>query len=274
MPANPAMPTTIPMCGDALDTRFASSHVSQMLPSGKPSAAAIQMWKAAGLGQADPRLASQISPDDLPQGGAKLVTTAAISGLPGLECRALAMPTKDLTIQQIRENYRDSAHQSPPPPHDAKHNLVDVAASGPLMAMQSPTRHDDVLKEFHGGLPMGQAPLPTHIPSMAPVVSSGNSSAPIVNETELHILLENFCQSLYMGNQSGSSSFGSVVLDVGAILPGAMIEMSRQGASLQVRLYASDQQTLLVMQREREKLNASLTASTNLVVKVDAIARG
>jgi hypothetical protein len=281
MPANPATPTAIPMRSDAPDIHSASPHVPHMLPPGKPSAAAIELWKAAGQrqGQEDPGLANQAAPDAMPQGDTTPGTSTTITGLPGLDYRALATATKDLTIQQFRESYRDSYHQSLPTRHEqhaAKQTSIDVLAPESPMGMgaPAPALHEEVLKGLPDGLAAGQAPLPMLNPSMAPAVSSANSSASTVNEAELHTLLENFCQSLYMGNQSGSNSFGSVVLDVGAILPGAMIEMSRQGASLQVRLYASDKETLLVMQREREKLNASLAASTNLVVRVDAIARG
>ncbi|PFH08648.1 hypothetical protein BCF11_1015 [Collimonas sp. PA-H2] len=279
MPAYPALPNATPICSDAPDSHSASSHASYMLPPGKPSAAAIQLWKAAGHGQKDSGLANQLAPDDMQQSDTEPVTAAPISGLPDLDYHALARATKDLTIQQFRESYRDSYRQNPSPQHEqhaAKPTVIDVAVPESPMGMGPPSAasHEDVLKGLPGGFPVAQAPLPTLNPPMAPAASSANGAAPIVNEAELHALLENFCQSLYMGNQSGSNSFGSVVLDVGAILPGAMIEMSRQGASLQVRLYASDKETLLVMQREREKLNASLAASTNLVVKVDAIARG
>lgn len=101
-----------------------------------------------------------------------------------------------------------------------------------------------------------------------------NVSMPItVNETELQNLLEKFCNTLYLNPKAGLSNLNNIVLDVGRSLPGTMIEISQQGAFLNIKLYSSDLETLRVMKRDKDKLSNGLSESTNLVVRVETVFR-
>lgn len=117
-------------------------------------------------------------------------------------------------------------------------------------------------------------PLAANIAQPISTDTGTHVSAPVtVNETELQNLLEKFCNTLYLNPNAGLSNLNNIVLDVGRTLPGTMIEISQQGAFLNIKLYSSDQETLRAMKRDREKLSDGLSASTNLVVRVETIFR-
>ena len=114
------------------------------------------------------------------------------------------------------------------------------------------------------------APLAAPMPSAA---DSPDTTRPTPDQQELTDLLQSVCSKLYVGQPDTSADKGHVMLDVGSMLPGSMVEVARNGAFLHVRLHAVDRRTLQILERSRDRLMEGLSESTDLVVRVDMDSR-
>lgn len=112
---------------------------------------------------------------------------------------------------------------------------------------------------------MGNWPLATPAPA-----TDAKLATPA--HQEVADLLQHFCNNLFV-TEAGRADQGRVMLEIGASLPGAMVELVRNGAFLHVRLHATDRKTLQILERSRGGLIENLSDSTHLVVTVDAVSR-
>ncbi|MET0357590.1 MAG: hypothetical protein ABW044_12490 [Cellvibrio sp.] len=200
----------------------------------------------------------------------------------------------EATIQQLKENYwqtKDSgvflgSGNLQEQPHTKNHVGISLTLGETKSTSENQTSDflkntdstsSDSAEKWSQKEKVPEAPvnaLAANIQQQLSTDTTTNVSMPVtVNETELQNLLEKFCNTLYLNPKAGLSNLNNIVLDVGRSLPGTMIEISQQGAFLNIKLYSSDLETLRVMKRDKDKLSDGLSESTNLVVRVETVFR-
>jgi hypothetical protein len=245
----------------------------------RAGAQAMGRWNAAWLGQQGSSL----------EGNATLMNVQfAQAGLAGPEQEAVGKTQagenvstyqehQETSVQQLRQNYRDHQAEGPARQTDSVKRPEEAAEQGSAMSAmkrdagreqaESQAQPPEAAIGAAGALP---APAALQATENAPLLASASNSA----EQDLHTLLENACQSIYLQSQAGGAGLNNIVLDIGNVLPGALVEIRKQAGSLQVRLFAADLDTLGLMQKEREDLASDLSALTRQQVRVEAVFRG
>lgn len=122
-----------------------------------------------------------------------------------------------------------------------------------------------------GGVPRGAGFL---LPASAHEVDAqaGAARADAAQNEEVAALLQHFSANLYVAD-SQKPGMGHIMVDLGAALPGASVEMTRDGVFLNVRLHAADDAMLRQMRGGSARLLDALNESTGLVVRLDLVQR-
>ena len=94
-----------------------------------------------------------------------------------------------------------------------------------------------------------------------------------LHQQELTDLLQSVCSKLYVAQAGMHAGKDHVMLDVGSMLPGSMVEMTRNGVFLHVRLHAADRKALQILERSGDRLMEILSKSTDLMVRLDMVSR-
>ncbi len=84
---------------------------------------------------------------------------------------------------------------------------------------------------------------------------------------DLRQLLEDVCSSLHLAAERADC--GHMLIGLGSALPGATVELRRDGAFLQVRLRATDPAVLALMRRQRDTLMTMLRQASSLDVDLE-----
>jgi len=122
-----------------------------------------------------------------------------------------------------------------------------------------------------GGVPRGAGhlvPASVHQVDAQAGAALGNGA----QNDEVASLLQHFCANLYVAD-SQKAGMGHIMVDLGAALPGASVEMTRDGVFLNVRLHAADDTMLRLMRGGSARLLDALNKSTGLEVRLDLVQR-
>jgi hypothetical protein len=114
--------------------------------------------------------------------------------------------------------------------------------------------------------------LPQHLDVARSVIAKSRDVVVPVTHQEMSSLLQDFCKNIFVNQTENSLGRGHIVLELGAIMPGARVEMIRNGSFLHVRLFANDKKSLQLMESGRQDLVRGLSGATRLRVSVETIA--
>ncbi|MCC5811371.1 MAG: hypothetical protein JJU06_13455 [Ectothiorhodospiraceae bacterium] len=101
------------------------------------------------------------------------------------------------------------------------------------------------------------------LPALLGPAGGKNHSAP----EDLRQLLEDVCSSLHLA--AGQADGSHMLIGLGSELPGAAVELRREGGFLHVRLHAGDHEVLAQMQRQQDALLAMLQQASSLEIRLE-----
>ncbi len=199
------------------------------------------------------------------------------AGLPAAQPAAPALPARTAAPDRAGEQFRALLDTPPAEVTPLRRDDGAGRAATPDAATGAQVRQQQQWAQAQRDLsPDGAATLPSSnglAPSVGTPAAADAVRSPAAGD-DFVALLQSHCARLYVATGSQAAGPPRMLLELGQTLPGALVELAREGAFLRVRLHAGDPQAAELMDTQRARLISALERSTQLGVVVDVVRPG